>query len=90
MKEHLIKHLALLVHLTLSFDGWSSRRHNEIYTVHITTPDHESFLVEGLILSGFSTTAENLFAFLNPVIIRYQARLISMVVSDTTGNVKKL
>lgn len=31
-------YLAGFVHLTLSFDGWSSKGNDEIYTVHITTP----------------------------------------------------
>ncbi|KZP25677.1 hypothetical protein FIBSPDRAFT_950097 [Athelia psychrophila] len=57
-----------LVHLSMSFDGWSSKGHNEIYTVHVTTPERRSFLVDGLILSGISTTAENLFELLIEVI----------------------
>ncbi|KAJ6590797.1 hypothetical protein B0H10DRAFT_2332021 [Mycena sp. CBHHK59/15] len=53
--------LAQFIHLTLSFDGWSSKKGDEIYTVHITTPNRMSFLVEGLVLTGISTSAENIF-----------------------------
>src|SRR5260221_9566870 len=45
-------------HLTLSFDGWSSQKHNEIYTVHVTTPLRRSFLIDGLVLTGLSVTGE--------------------------------
>ena len=31
------------LHLTLSFDGWSTRKKDEIYTFHTTTPKHRSF-----------------------------------------------
>lgn len=55
------------IHLSMSFDGWSSLAHDEIYTVHITTPDRRSFLVDGLVLSGISTTAENLFQLIAEV-----------------------
>ncbi|KAF7982537.1 hypothetical protein HWV62_28166 [Athelia sp. TMB] len=78
------------IHLSMSFDGWSSLAHDEIYTVHITTPDRRSFLVDGLVLSGISTTAENLFQLIAEIIERYIATCFSLVVSDTTGNVKKL
>ncbi|KAJ3851097.1 hypothetical protein EV368DRAFT_66023 [Lentinula lateritia] len=53
--------LATFIYLTISFDGWSSKRGDEIYTVHITTPMRCSFLVDGLILTGESTDAKSLF-----------------------------
>jgi len=34
----LITFLAGFIHLTLSFDGWWGKGHDEIYTVYITTP----------------------------------------------------
>ncbi|KAJ7110847.1 hypothetical protein C8R44DRAFT_883317 [Mycena epipterygia] len=37
-----LKDLESFVHLTLSFDGWSSRRSDEIYTVHVSTPTRMS------------------------------------------------
>ncbi|KAF7327065.1 hypothetical protein MKEN_00281800 [Mycena kentingensis (nom. inval.)] len=87
--EALYVHLTTLWHLTLSFDGWSSRLHDEIYTVHITTALRSSFLVDGLVLTGQSVTAELLCSKLGEVILRYSAQRFSLIVSDTTGNVKK-
>lgn len=43
----LLVYFANFIHLTLSFDGWSSKGHNKIYTGHVTTPGRRSFLVEG-------------------------------------------
>ena len=54
--------LVTYIHLTLSFDGWSSKGRDEIYTVHITTPfPRKSYLIEGLMLTGSSTDAEAIF-----------------------------
>ena len=38
VSKELVTFLAGFIHLTLSFDGWLSKGHDEIYTVHITTP----------------------------------------------------
>lgn len=55
-------HLAQFEHNTISYDGWSSKKRDEVYTVHITTPwPRQSYLVEGLQLTGKSTDAETLF-----------------------------
>jgi len=55
-------HLAKFDHNTLSYDGWSSKGRDEVYTVHITTPwPWQSYLVEGLQLTGKSTDADTLF-----------------------------
>jgi hypothetical protein len=59
--------LESFVHLTLSFDGWSSRRNDEIYTVHVSTPSRMSYLVAGIILTGISTTSEVIFNNLKDV-----------------------
>jgi hypothetical protein len=64
-------YLATFIHLTLSFDGWSSKGHDEIYSVHITTPLRHSFFVEGLILTGLSTAGDALFGYLSDVCIVY-------------------
>jgi len=64
-------YLATFIHLTLSFDGWSSKGHDEIYSVHITTPLRSSFFVEGLILTGLSTTGDALFGYLSEVCLVY-------------------
>ncbi|KAF7314722.1 hypothetical protein MKEN_00946200 [Mycena kentingensis (nom. inval.)] len=85
----LFTHLTALTHLTMSFDGWSSRFHDEIYTVHVTTALRSSFLVDGLVLTGQSVCAELLCTKLGEVLAKYSARRFSLIVSDTTGNVKK-
>ncbi|KAJ7883033.1 hypothetical protein B0H14DRAFT_2565108 [Mycena olivaceomarginata] len=36
--KHLQELLESFIYLTMSFDGWSSRRNDEIYTLHISTP----------------------------------------------------
>ncbi|KAK6980793.1 DUF659 family protein, partial [Favolaschia claudopus] len=81
------------IHLTLSFDGWSSRRKDEIYTTHVTTSACLSYLVAGIILTGISATGDKICEELTKVrysiLLEYTAVRFSMVVSDTTGNVKK-
>jgi hypothetical protein len=63
----LLLYLTGMVHLSLSFDGWSSKGHDEIYTVHVTTPLRRSFLFDALVLTSFSTSGESLFNFLSEV-----------------------
>ena len=68
VSQELITFLAGFIHLTLSFDGWSSEGHDEIYTVHITTPwPQKSYLVEGLLLTGLSMDVKTLFDKLKDV-----------------------
>ncbi|KAJ6576326.1 hypothetical protein B0H10DRAFT_2345315 [Mycena sp. CBHHK59/15] len=81
--------LGTFIHLTLSYDGWSSRKNDEIYTIHVSTPTRMSYMVAGIILTGLSTTGETIFENLKNVLLFYAAVRFSMVVSDTTGNVKK-
>ena len=38
LHKELVTFLVGFIHLTLSFDGWLSKGHDEFYTVHITTP----------------------------------------------------
>lgn len=61
--------LATLYHLTISFDGWTSKGGDEIYTINITTPARGSYLVDGLILTGLSTDGDTLFALISEVCI---------------------
>ena len=54
--------IAKFDHNTLSYDGWSCKGCDEVYTVHITTLwPRQSYLVEGLQLTGKSTDADTLF-----------------------------
>jgi hypothetical protein len=63
----LVVYLVGMAHLTLSFDGWSSKGHNEIYILSITTPAQWSFLANGLVLTGTSCSGETLFSHLSAV-----------------------
>lgn len=65
----LLAYLTSFIHLTLSFDGWTSKGHNEIYTAHVTTPGRRSFLVDGLVLDGISPSGQNLSTLLSRVSI---------------------
>jgi hypothetical protein len=47
-------------HLTLSFDGWSTRKNDEIYTFHTTTPKRRSFFTDGHVFKGVSVTGDAL------------------------------
>ena len=60
-------YLTGFMHLTLSFDGWSSKRNDEIYTVYITTPLQHSFLIDGLVLTELSASGDVLFNYLSDV-----------------------
>ena len=89
VKKKLVEYLSKFVHLTLTFDGWSSKGHDEIYSVHLTTPLRRSFLVDGLILTGLSCTGETIFDGLKQIILLYLSIRISLVVSDSAKNVRK-
>ena len=55
------RQLALLrneINLTITFDGGSNRRHQSFYTVHVTTADRRTYLIEAYAGSGVSHTAE--------------------------------
>jgi hypothetical protein len=59
-EEGFQKFLEGLSHLTLSFDGWSTRARDELYTFHTTTPRRRSFFADGHIFKGVSVTGEAL------------------------------
>ena len=66
--KELLVYLVTFIHLTLSFDGWSSKGRDKIYTVHITTSfPRKSYLVGGLILTDSSTNAKTVFDRLKDV-----------------------
>ena len=89
VRNKLVEYLSQFVHLTLSFDGWSSKGHDEIYSVHLTTPLRRSFLIDGLMLTGLSCTGEAIFDGLKAIILLITAFRISLVVSDSAKNVRK-
>ena len=77
------------IYLTLSFDGWSSRAHDEIYTFHTTLPSRRSFLTTGHVFKGVSVTAANLFEVVQQrIFIVFSAKSYSAVVGDGGPNVR--
>ncbi|KAK7029203.1 hypothetical protein R3P38DRAFT_3516264 [Favolaschia claudopus] len=83
------KFLSHRVHLTLSFDGWSSRAHDEIYTFHTTLPSRRSFLTAGHVFKGVSVTAGALFEVVEKRIFSmFAAVSYSAVVGDGAANVR--
>jgi hypothetical protein len=88
MKKQLREYLAnFKSHKSLSFDGWSSKGHDEIYTISLTTPLRYSYLVDGLVLTGTTVSGENLFERIEAAIQPYDPRTISIVISDSAKNV---
>jgi hypothetical protein len=51
-------------HLTLSFDGWSTKACDELYTFHTTTPKWRSFFTDGHVFKGESVTGEALLSII--------------------------
>jgi len=47
-------------HLTLSFDGWSAHKNDEIYTFHTTMPKCHLFFTYGHVFKGLSVTGDAL------------------------------
>lgn len=47
-------------HNTMSLDGWSTRKKDEIYTVHTTTSNRQSFFTDGHVFKGESVTGDAL------------------------------
>lgn len=57
--------------LTITFDGNTTRAQESVYTVHVTTPDRQVFLMEGHEASGLSHTAEHIFGVLKNVSVDF-------------------
>ncbi|CAK5272713.1 unnamed protein product [Mycena citricolor] len=53
--------------LSLSFDGWSTLKHEEIYTLHITTPGRRSIFIDGHVFTDSVTGNLLLDVILNKV-----------------------
>ena len=47
VRSHQVAFLQLLVNLTITFDGGSTRKPSSVYTIHISTADRECFFMEG-------------------------------------------
>ena len=47
VRSHQVAFLQMLVNLTITFDGGSTRKLSSVYTIHISTADRECFFMEG-------------------------------------------
>ncbi|KAJ3794873.1 ribonuclease H-like domain-containing protein [Lentinula aff. detonsa] len=76
-------------YLTITFDGWSSRAKDEIYTFHTTLPSRRSIFTTGHVFKGISVTAAELLKVIKLCVFdRYGARSYSAVVTDGGPNVR--
>jgi hypothetical protein len=46
VRRHQVEFLQMLVNLTVTFDGGSTRKPSSVYTIHISTADRECFFIE--------------------------------------------
>ncbi|KAJ8580563.1 hypothetical protein M405DRAFT_889192 [Rhizopogon salebrosus TDB-379] len=73
--------------LPITFDGNTTKMPQSVYTVHVITPVHWVFLVEGDELSEESHTGAKVSEVLQKVITSHNdAEHFSGVASDNTGN----
>ncbi|KAF8600686.1 hypothetical protein BDV93DRAFT_608572 [Ceratobasidium sp. AG-I] len=76
-------------HLTLSFDGATTRRNQSIYTIHATTPDtRQAHLLAGNEATGKSHTGKHIEAVLLKAMEDVGLECFSGVSSDSTGNTR--
>ncbi|KAJ3761610.1 ribonuclease H-like domain-containing protein [Lentinula raphanica] len=88
-RASLAKFLENRKYLTLSFDGWSSRAKDEIYTFHTTLPSRRSIFTTGHVFNGNSVTALQLLDVTKTSILNeYGAQSYSAVVGDGGSNVR--
>ncbi|QRV92571.1 hypothetical protein RhiJN_20589 [Ceratobasidium sp. AG-Ba] len=72
--------------LTLSFDGGTTRKHESIYTVHVTTPTtRDAYLMEGNEASGISHTAEH-YVDAQKTLREIGPEHFISIISDNAGN----
>ncbi|OCB87760.1 hypothetical protein A7U60_g5083 [Sanghuangporus baumii] len=81
-----LEHLQSRENLTISFNGGTTAGLQSIYMVHVITPEHRAFLVEGSEASTVSHTSQHLFDVLNSVIKTIGPERFRGITSDNTGN----
>ncbi|QRV92908.1 hypothetical protein RhiJN_20926 [Ceratobasidium sp. AG-Ba] len=76
-------------HLTLSYDGGTTRKHESVYTVHITNPaTREAHIMEGNEASGVSHTAEHICSVIDKALKEVGPGHFAAIVSDNAGNTR--
>ncbi|KAK6987730.1 DUF659 family protein [Favolaschia claudopus] len=81
-----LEKLKTLHNLTITYDGGTTRGHQSIYTVHVTTPDREPHLIKGDEASGYSHTGEHIKKVLMEVMKEIGLERFAGIASDNTGN----
>ncbi|KAF8583998.1 hypothetical protein K439DRAFT_1293915, partial [Ramaria rubella] len=89
VRQEQVKLLEQEYHLTLSFDGGSIRHPQSVETIHVTTADWESFLVQGHEASDVSHTADHVENVIVEVIDSIGVEHFSAIASDGASNAKK-
>ncbi|KAF8176825.1 ribonuclease H-like domain-containing protein [Mycena galopus ATCC 62051] len=72
--------------VTISYDGGTTKGHQSIYTVHVTTAERATHLIKGDKASGFSHTGEHIKKVLMEVIKEIGEDRFTAIGSDSTGN----
>lgn len=83
-----IEFLKTRFNLTISYDGGTTKRPQSAYTVHFTTPDGRSFLIEGEESSDSSHTGEHIAHMLLNAMDLVGRFRFSGIASDNTGNTR--
>ncbi|QRW12240.1 hypothetical protein RhiLY_11239 [Ceratobasidium sp. AG-Ba] len=87
--EASVRELSQHDHLTLSYDGGTTRKHESVYTVHITNPaTREAHIMEGNEASGVSHTAEHICSVIDKALKEVGPEHLAAIVSDNAGNTR--
>lgn len=79
--------------VTLGLDGWSNIHNEPVICVTLTTKDGNTYLADTIDTSGIAHTSENLYDIATTTINKCQSEfqcLIQALVTDNTGNVRKM
>ncbi|KAH7905604.1 ribonuclease H-like domain-containing protein [Hygrophoropsis aurantiaca] len=83
-----ITYLKTQFDLTISYDGGTTKFPQSVYTVHFTTPDGRSFLIEGEESTETSHTGEHICGMLLNAMDLVGRERFSGISSDSTGNTR--
>jgi hypothetical protein len=83
-----LEYLKTQYDLTISYDGATIKKPQSVYTVHFTTADGQSFLIEGQEASDESHTGEHISRLLLRTMDLIGRLRFSGISGDSTGNTK--
>ena len=90
IEANMIEKLQEATTVTLSVDGWSTRRHESIYGVEVVLSDGTELLYDVIQLEGAGASSDNLARKLFPIIERIGKRKIVALVTDGARNMTRL